>query len=561
MYKLFFILTAALFLDACKTPDLGLSAENKIVQIAVKEDAKAVVAVDTLTNGIRIAVNPAVDINALTLSFELSPKAKIDPLSGLTHNLSTAKNFVVTAENGQKRTYSVSAFNATDEKRIFRASIPSLFQDGTGVISTTNKTITFTLPFGTNVNNVSIDAILSEGATASPAFGVARNYSQPVQHDIIAPNGSRDTYTVNMQFAPQETGVRAVWVTNVASSVLFSEANLTAMVDRLAELNFNTICVVAYNKSQTIFPSETLANVLGTTAAQTVFTGAGWGDVLQVLIDKAHAKNMKVIAWFEYGFASHVQGQTSPLYDKKPEWISRQQDGKPTEKNSFFWLNGFHPEVQKFMTDMIVECVRKYPKLDGIQGDDRLPALPAHAGYDDFTRNLYKVETGRDLPTNPTETQFLNWKSNKMSDYAVSLYNAVKAERASCLVTWAPSARGWAKDNYLQDWPEWVRRGVADWVSPQLYRQESQGLAAYSALIDGDLANVFNTAELRKKYVPGMLVRNGSMIISDGHLAKLIQYNRSKGLQSEATWFYEGVPAKHNAFKVLYPGVALFPQY
>lgn len=561
MYKLFFILTAALFLDACKTPDLGLSAENKIVQIAVKEDAKAVVAVDTLTNGIRIAVNPAVDINALTLSFELSPKAKIDPLSGLTHNLSTAKNFVVTAENGQKRTYSVSAFNATDEKRIFRASIPTLFQDGTGVISTTNKTITFTLPFGTNVNNVSIDAILSEGATASPAFGVARNYSQPVQHDIIAPNGSRDTYTVNMQFAPQETGVRAVWVTNVASSVLFSEANLTAMVDRLAELNFNTICVVAYNKSQTIFPSETLANVLGTTAAQTVFTGAGWGDVLQVLIDKAHAKNMKVIAWFEYGFASHVQGQTSPLYDKKPEWISRQQDGKPTEKNSFFWLNGFHPEVQKFMTDMIVECVRKYPKLDGIQGDDRLPALPAHAGYDDFTRNLYKVETGRDLPTNPTETQFLNWKSNKMSDYAVSLYNAVKAERASCLVTWAPSARGWAKDNYLQDWPEWVRRGVADWVSPQLYRQESQGLAAYSALIDGDLANVFNTAELRKKYVPGMLVRNGSMIISDGHLAKLIQYNRSKGLQSEATWFYEGVPAKHNAFKVLYPGVALFPQY
>ncbi len=561
MYKIFYILTAALFLGACKTPDLGLLAENKIVQIAVKEDAKAVMAIDTLTNAVRIAVNPSVDISALTLSFELSPKAKIEPLSGLTHNLSTAKNFVVTAENGQKRTYSLSAFNASDEKRIFRASIPALFQDGTGVISATNKTITFTLPFGSNVSNVSIDAILSEGATASPAFGVARNYSQPVQHDIIAANGSRETYTVNMQFAPQETGVRAVWVTNVASSVLFSEANLTAMVDRLAELNFNTICVVAYNKSQTIFPSETLANVLGTTAAQTVFTGAGWGDVLQVLIDKAHAKNMKVIAWFEYGFASHVQGQLSPLYEKKPEWISRQQDGKPTEKNSFFWLNGFQPEVQKFMTDMIVECVRKYPKLDGIQGDDRLPALPAHAGYDDFTRNLYKVETGRDLPTNPTETQFLNWKSNKMSDYAVSLYNAVKAERASCLVTWAPSARGWAKDNYLQDWPEWVRRGVADWVSPQLYRQESQGLAAYSALIDGDMANVFNTAELRKKYVPGMLVRNGSMIISDGHLAKLIQYNRSKGLQSEATWFYEGVPAKHNAFKVLYPGVALFPTY
>lgn len=556
MKKLFLILLLIPGLFSCDDK-LKLSSLNNILQVAVKEDPKAYVVIDTINFTVNIAVSKTVPLNALTLNFAISPKAKISPASGVVQDFTTPKTYTVTAENGKKQTFTITATNASDEKKIFRASIPSLNQDGTGVI--TSNTVTFTLPYGTNVSNISIVATLSEGATATPAFGVARDYSNPVQHTITAANGSTQVYTVSIKYTAQETGVRAVWVTNVASSALMSEANLTAMVDLLAELNFNTICVATYNKSQTLFQSQTLANVLGITPAQTVIDGCGWGDVMGKLIEKAHAKNIKVIAWFEYGFASHYAGQPQPITDKKPEWVSKQQDGTQTVKNSFYWLNGFHPEVQKFVTDMIVECVTKYPALDGVQGDDRLPALPSHAGYDDYTKQLYKTETGRDVPSTPTETQFVNWKVAKMTEYATTLYNAVKAARSSCLVTWAPSARGWSKDNYLQDWPQWVANGKADWVSPQLYRNESQGLSAYASLVDGDLANVFNTAELRKKYVPGMLVRNGSSIITDPFLISMVQYNRSKSVYNECTWFYEGVPSKANAYRILYPGKAIFP--
>jgi hypothetical protein len=146
-----------------------------------------------------------------------------------------------------------------------------------------------------------------------------------------------------------------------------------------------------------------------------------------------------------------------------------------------------------------------------------------------------------------------------MTAYATTLYNSVKAARSTCLVTWAPSARGWAKDNYLQDWPQWVANGKADWVSPQLYRSESAGLTSYTALIDGDISNVFNTNDLKKKYVPGMLVRNGSYLPTDAFLAKMMQYNRTKGVFGESTWFFEGVSAKQAVFKAIYPGKALFP--
>jgi uncharacterized lipoprotein YddW (UPF0748 family) len=553
MRQLLILLFTLLLFAACEKD----SSENKILQIAVKEDSNASITIDSEKNTVQIAVNKSLSLNALTLNFAISPLSKISPTTGIAQDFSNPVQYTVTAENGDKRVYTISISNLSDEKRILSVSYGSALNPIAGVVSGNNVTIT--LPFGINISNLSIDATLSAGATASPAFGTPQNYSSPLVYTITAANGTKTNYTVTVNLGAQETGIRAVWVTNVASSALMSEANLTAMVDLLAELNFNAICVATYNKSQTLFQSQTLANVLGITPAQTVIDGCEWGDVLGKLIEKAHAKNIKVIAWFEYGFASHYAGQPQPITDKKPEWVSREQDGTQTEKNSFYWLNGFHPDVQKFVTDMIVECVTKYPGLDGVQGDDRLPALPSHAGYDDFTKQLYKTETGRDVPSSPTETQFINWKAAKMTTYATTLYNAVKAARSTCLVTWAPSARGWAKDNYLQDWPQWVANGKADWVSPQLYRSESAGLTSYSALIDGDISNVFNTNDLKKKYVPGMLVRNGSYLPTDAFLAKMIQYNRSKGIYNESTWFYEGVSPKQAVYKALYPGKALFP--
>ncbi len=548
--KNLFLILSCITLLSCKP---ALEGGNEIISFKFQEIEQADEA--SISNDtVSIMVPTTTDLTTLTPLIEVSPKATINPASGVKQDFSKPVFYTVTSEAGTKKSYTVLAYNQPTF-RVNNIQLPDNFI--TGIINGDN--ITFTVPFGTNVSALKINYTLAEtGITSNIVSDGTVDLSQPFSWNLTKGKTSK-TYTITANVQPQETGIRSVWVTNVASTVLMSEANLTAMVDKLAELNFNTICVCTYNKSQTLFPSQTLATVLGITPAQTVISGCSWGDVLGKLIEKAHAKNIKVIAWFEYGFASHYSGQDSPISDKHPDWVSKDINGNQTNKNSFYWLNGFHPEVQKFLTDMIVECVTKYPGLDGVQGDDRLPALPSHAGYDDYTKQLYQTETGKVVPTNPTETAFFNWKANKMSDYAVTLYNAVKAARSTCLVTWAPSTRGWSKDNYLQDWPEWQKRGVADWISPQLYRNESQGIDSYSTLVYSDLQNVFNTVDLRKKYVPGMLVRNGSAIISDGFLAQLIQYNRSRGVYSESTWFYEAIPSKQKAYKALYPGKAIFP--
>ena len=547
--KNIFIALFCLILLSCKPV---LESGNDIISFKFQEVVQTELA--TITNDtIMMMVPTSTVLTSLTPIIEISDKASINPASGVKQDFSKPFSYTVTSEAGTSRIYKIITYTTP----IFRVNNIQLADNlVTGTIN--GDIITFNLPYGSDVSNMKLTYILGEtDVKSNKASGDLINLTQPFTWTLTKGTASKN-YTIIANIQPQETGIRAVWVTNVASSVLFSESGLTAMVDKLAELNFNTICVCTYNKSQTLFPSQTLANVLGITPAQTVITGCSWGDVLAKLVEKAHAKNIKVIAWFEYGFASHYSGQDAPISIAHPDWVSKDIAGNQTNKNGFYWLNGFHPEVQKFLTDMIVECVTKY-NVDGVQGDDRLPALPAHAGYDDYTKQLYKTETGKDVPSTPTETAFFNWKVNKMTNYAVSLYAAVKAARSTCLVTWAPSTQGWSKDNYLQDWPEWVKRGVADCVSPQLYRAESAGIDSYSSLLYNDLQKVFITSDLKKKYVPGMLVRNGSDIISDGFLAKLIQYNRSKSVFSESTWFYEAVVPKQNAFKVLYPGKAIFP--
>lgn len=49
-----------------------------------------------------------------------------------------------------------------------------------------------------------------------------------------------------------------------------------------------------------------------------------------------------------------------------------------------------------FLMNLMKEVTTNYD-VDGIQGDDRLPALPSTGGYDDYTISLYKAGHGEQI--------------------------------------------------------------------------------------------------------------------------------------------------------------------
>jgi uncharacterized lipoprotein YddW (UPF0748 family) len=337
--------------------------------------------------------------------------------------------------------------------------------------------------------------------------------------------------------------LRGVWVTNVASTVLDSRDNIKTCVQNCKLAGINNIFMVVYNNARTTYPSTVMQNLIGI-RIQEKFSGR---DPLREMLDEAHAAGLKVHAWFEYGFSSSYSASGGPIIAAKPNWASKDAGGNLTVKNGFDWLNAFHPEVQQYMIDLFKEVVTNYD-VDGVQGDDRLPALPSTAGYDTYTVNLYKSEHGGiDPPGDFREANWINWRTKKLNAFMKRLRNEIKTLKPNVAVTMSPSPFPWGRDEYLQDWPTWVDSSWVDAVIPQCYRYD---IGAYNATLTQQKSYHRNT---NIPLYPGVLLRVGTYVATDGFLTQMIQSNRTNGFKGEVFFFYEGIPQRNAWYTGQYP--------
>jgi len=339
---------------------------------------------------------------------------------------------------------------------------------------------------------------------------------------------------------------RGVWITNTDSEVLSSKQSIAEAMEFLAETGFNVVFPVVWSKAVTLYPSQVMRTSFGV-EIDPRYVGR---DPLAELIGEAHTCGIKVIPWFEYGFASSYNLNGGPLLAKKPEWAARDRTGNLLNKNGFEWMNALDPQVQDFLLSLVLEVVKNYD-VDGIQGDDRLPALPCEGGYDEGTVERYRRAFNRNPPQNPKESQWLQWRADILTDFLAHLYQEIKAINPDLLVSMAPNIYDWGLKEYLQDSQAWLERGLVDLIHPQLYRRDFQ---SYKRLVDRLVTEQFKAEQL-PLLAPGILVKLGSYCINPEYLLQVIEYNRFRGIQGEVFFFYEGLREDNDALgKVLRAG-------
>ncbi|MGE5353739.1 MAG: glycoside hydrolase family 10 protein [Acidobacteriota bacterium] len=338
--------------------------------------------------------------------------------------------------------------------------------------------------------------------------------------------------------------VKGAWLTNVDSDALRSKANIAEAVALCDSLGINTLFVVVWNKAMTLYPSSVMKEMFG----EEIDPSLAGRDPLKELIEEAHKKNISVIAWFEFGLSSSYKLNGGRILKLKPEWKALNNKGELVEKNGFEWMNGINPEVQDFILSIIREVVRNYD-IDGIQGDDRLPAMPVEAGYENYTIQLYKQEHQGTLPPeNFRDAQWIDWRSGKLNDFMQRIYRSVKDIKPNVIVSMSPSIFPWSKEEYLQDWPQWLRQGVVDMVCPQLYRFD---INEYVRALDEVVNSQINKKDLAKFY-PGVLLKLGSYYAPEDYLKSVIEENRKRGVQGEVFFFYEGLKKYPDLFRKYY---------
>lgn len=376
-----------------------------------------------------------------------------------------------------------------------------------------------------------------------------------------------------------KTELRGVWLTNIDSDLLFSTQKTTSALQRLKQLNFNTLYPTVWNWGYTLYPSQVAKQVFGrearisTELEKEAFDpnkGLQQGrDVLKEIVEVGHQNGMRVIPWLEFGF---MAPSYSDLAKRHPDWLTQTKDGVKTEipdgvkpedrkLHEIVWLNPFKPEVQQFIQDLVVEIVSKYD-IDGIQLDDHF-GLPSEFGYDDFTVQLYKQEHGgKAPPTDPNNPEWVRWRANKITDFMGQLFRAVKDKKKSVVVSVSPNPQRFSYDYMLADWATWERRGYVEELVVQIYRDDF---------------NVF-VSELEqpevkaaRSHIPvgiGILSGLKDRAISLSQIQKQVEAVRQRGFAGVSFFFYETLwnvgaepsDQRQTAFASLFPMPAKAPE-
>lgn len=193
--------------------------------------------------------------------------------------------------------------------------------------------------------------------------------------------------------------------------------------------------------------------------------GSAAYDPLEYAIKLAHERGLEIHAWINCvnvfsGNESSVLNNPDHICQRKPEWIV--EDVRDGSKS--FWLDPGLPEVREYLSDLIAEMVENYD-VDGVHLD--YIRYPGKNFDDDFSFGIYNGGLSRD-----------DWRRNNITELIDLINRKIKAIKPYVKLGAAPigvykNHKGmYAWEGYTevyQDSREWLRKGVLDYVVPQIY--------------------------------------------------------------------------------------------
>ncbi|MBE3582706.1 MAG: family 10 glycosylhydrolase [Limnochordaceae bacterium] len=277
---------------------------------------------------------------------------------------------------------------------------------------------------------------------------------------------ARQAQSLTWESRPVE--VRAVWVDRAA--LLAGPQATRELLDRMASLGINLIFPEMVQKGAAAFPSAVAPRDEAYTAA--------WGDVdpLAFLVQEGHARGMQVVPWV-WVFAAGYEHQFGPIMQQHPEWADLARDGSPFSPTQWgtAWLNPTLPQVQEYLTNLMLEIVTRY-EVDGLQFDYIRYNEESHIpfGYAPSSLARFQEETGLDArtltPGSAGYDRWNQWREQNITSFLRQLSSRLRAARPGLLLSAAvvPDPAAALRETH-QNWPRWLREGLLDFVATMNY--------------------------------------------------------------------------------------------
>lgn len=332
------------------------------------------------------------------------------------------------------------------------------------------------------------------GADAGGVDGAVDAGSDP---DVGFADGGRDDGGADGG-APADTGLRlplehprelrGAWVATVSNinfpsqsglSATAQQAELLALVDRLADLGFNAVFFQVRPECDAFYPSTLEPWSRYLTGRQGEDPGY---DPLAVLLERAHQRSVEVHVWLNPYRAKASRNSTAVA-----PHVSVTLAEHTRVYGSALWLDPGAAPVREHLLAVIEDLVGRYD-VDGVHFDDYFYPYPI-AGTpfpDDATYGAYQAGGGtlaRD-----------DWRRANVDAMVQAVHDRLLAIRPNVRFGVAPfgiyrpgmPAGITGLDQYAEiyaDPVKWIEEGWVDYLAPQLYWPTTQTRQAYEPLL------------------------------------------------------------------------------
>jgi len=254
----------------------------------------------------------ATDLTSLTPAYTVSTFASGSPASSTLRNFTTPQTYTVTAQDLSTKVYTVTIAVAppSSAKNMLSFGLPG----NSASINQGTRTITWSVPYGTDLATLAPAYTVSQFTSGSPASVVAPNFAttNPATYTLTAQDGSTQTYSVLVTVLPEmPTAINVnfagganpgnAWMNGIQSS----DAGARGSASRVAPATYsgnvwNDFSATGSNSSSLLDSRGTLTGVGLTTTMQNgpgnTWTGLGTNRMLVSGLTSAYTGYTSIIA-------------------------------------------------------------------------------------------------------------------------------------------------------------------------------------------------------------------------------------------------------------------------
>lgn len=339
-----------------------------------------------------------------------------------------------------------------------------------------------------------------------------------------------------------EEEMKAVWISYLEfSTTKQTEAQfkkkINTMFDNCVSYGMNTVIVQVRPFSDAMYKSEYFPWSRYASGTQGVDPGY---DPLEIMVDLAHKKGLKIQAWLNPYRVTLASTSASSLANGHPakKWMNSTNEDTKRNVLSYggnLYYNPSKSAVRTLIVNGVKEIVKNYD-IDGIHFDDYFyPSFDSNNYEDVFDATEYEtyVENCEEAGTEPNN--IVSWRRGNVNKLVREVYAAVKELDFNVVFGISPAGN---IDNllsnvkYYANVKTWMSNtNYVDYICPQIYWSFQNKVCPYAETVDRWIS--LKKSDTVKLYIGIAVYRAGTDVEtewknSNDVLKRQILYGRSK---------------------------------